>query len=494
MKITSEIYEELMSLENLNRIETEDALERIGNLADISFDLKEIDGLKRAIEFSEELENRQNLTDDQLSTLNYYVANCWSSLKELKRKGTELSWEWEQEEIEKEVLHLRKALNSDGFNKQIKLRQCQILTNLGNSFDHVGRFVEAIEYYDRAIEIDPEFGMAIGNKGISLRNYAERHNIPNDAALLLKNAYSNLKRAIELPLQGNAGEAFRENIEWIESVLSKEYIEKDIDMAPFPIGDSEEEISYRKWCLKNRLFLNPLNDLGPFPIASEDILTNPSIVVALEEGPYYHGFFNQIKQEFVSARYLFYGGANSDETHFSDKYVLLHNTLDYPSYSLAIEKVKTAFRIAYSLLDKIAFFLNHYLMLGIPEHKVSFKSFWYQHDGKSGKKFLDKTFTQSKNLPLRGLFWLSKDLYEVGFKDSTEPDAQKINEIRNHLEHRYLKLHEYWTPSPDDKKTSNGLADTLAFSIGRSEFEEKTLRLLKLVRASLNIPFTIHTH
>jgi LA2681-like HEPN len=45
----------------------------------------------------------------------------------------------------------------------------------------------------------------------------------------------------------------------------------------------------------------------------------------------------------------------------------LYNTLDYPTYSVAIEKVKAAYRLAYSLFDKIAFFLNAYLdLLPIP--------------------------------------------------------------------------------------------------------------------------------
>src|SRR5262249_34479893 len=43
---------------------------------------------------------------------------------------------------------------------------------------------------------------------------------------------------------------------------------------------------------------------------------------------------------------------------------------------------------------------------------------------------------------------LSKDLYqaEPGFQSAIEPDAQELNEIRNHLEHKYLKVHEMWYP------------------------------------------------
>src|SRR5260370_37886414 len=99
----------------------------------------------------------------------------------------------------------------------------------------------------------------------------------------------------------------------------------------------------------------------------------------------FFAFFNQIKQEFVSARFLRFEGITSSGAHYSDRGVLLHNTFDYPTYSLAIERVKSAFRILYSLFDKIAFFLNQYLELAIPERQVTFRTFWYvSQDRKKG--------------------------------------------------------------------------------------------------------------
>jgi len=235
--------------------------------------------------------------------------------------------------------------------------------------------------------------------------------------------------------------------------------------------------------------LNPLNDLGPLPISARDVLTTPDIVVAIGEGPYYPGYFNQIKQEFVSARYLYYEGISAGEPHFSDRDVLLYNTLDYPSYSVAVERVKAAFRVFYSLFDKIAYFLNHYLRLCIPERSVSFKTFWYQALDKN--KGLRADFQQRQNWSLRGLFWLSKDLFEdkdkPDFRESLEPDAQELYDIRNHLEHKYLKLHDDLWPGPPSAGDwiSTALADTLAFSMYRREFQAKTLRLIKMARAAL---------
>jgi hypothetical protein len=254
-------------------------------------------------------------------------------------------------------------------------------------------------------------------------------------------------------------------------------------MDDFSLGRSKAERSYRQWCLRQRLFLNRLNELGTHSIAAHDHLTAPSIVVGIDEGPYYQGFYNQMKQEFVSSRYLCYEGVNSKVPHFSDKGVLLFNTLDYPAYSLAVERVKAAFRICYSLLDKVAYFLNHYLGLGVPEHKVSFRTLWHDYDRSRKERVLKPAFLDRKNWPLRGLYWLSKDIYEkaMGLREALEPDAREIAEIRNRLEHRYLKLHDLSVrPAEDDP-----LADSLAYSLSRYDFEAKTLRLLKTVRAAL---------
>jgi hypothetical protein len=64
-----------------------------------------------------------------------------------------------------------------------------------------------------------------------------------------------------------------------------------------------------------------------------------------------------------------------------------------------------------------------------------------------------------------------------------EPELQYLADVRNHLEHRYLKLHvEHWIPP---EPGFGAMEDTLAYHLDRTSFEQKTLRLLKLARASL---------
>jgi len=482
MANSEETYKSMMSVKNLEGLSSENALSHIGHLTDLSFDLGKTEGLLHSIKLADELQKRE-LNDEQLALSHYFLANAYADIRRLSKAGTEKSWEWQQEEIEKEIFHLRTALRIGSRRDDI---MCPVLTNLGNLMNEIGRSVEAIEYWDRALSITPSFGMARGNRGYGLSYYAGSLYDTGHYAVFLKHAHTNLEEALLSPdLYEDARQGFTRIRDWIESVISPEQV--DIDMEAFSLGDSNDEINYRKWCLKNRLFLNPLNDLGPYPIAATDVLGLPSIVVDIGEGPYYPGYFNQMKQEFVSARYLYYEGVHSENPHFSDREVLLFNTLDYPSYSLAVEKMKASFRMAYSLFDKIAFFLNHYLRLSIPERNVSLRTIWYKSQNRKGG--LRDEFTQRQNWPLRGLFWLSKDLYEdkPGFKESIEPDAQELHEIRNHLEHKYLKLHDdmWMGPSERDHKMFRALADTLAHSMYRRDFQEKALRLIKMVRAAL---------
>ena len=147
---------------------------------------------------------------------------------------------------------------------------------------------------------------------------------------------------------------------------------------------TEEERDYRHWCLVNCLYLNPLNDLGPYTVAADDSKGLAAHVVPVDAPHIFESFFDQMKQEYVSARWLLYEGLTAKMPHFSDRDVFLQATEPRPSLSLAIEKVKAAYRISYSLFDKVGFFVNAYMELGIPEKQVSFRTLW--RTGENGRR------------------------------------------------------------------------------------------------------------
>ena len=474
-----ETYRDLIGDQRILEMPSSDAVKLLGQVIDFCTDDKCIEGANWAIEIAKAMVER-DLPPDESAVLNYFAANAWAIVH--SRKPAEKRWEWEQEDLARQILYLRNALLGDGFEQLSSIRQCQVLVNLGNAMINVGRFVDAITYWKRAFEKDSSFAMAIGNLGMGFLTYGRHLHDQGHAALFIRRAHEELGRATELQLHPAAHAAFDKKRKEIEANAADGVLTADADWDGFSLGDSPEEIKYRRWCLKNVLFINPLNDLAARSIAAHDVFGAPSIAVSLGEGPYYAGFYDQMKQEYVSARFLLWEAGVQEGVHFADRGVRLYNTLDYPAYGLHVEKLKASYRLAYSILDKIVFFLNHYFALGCPSSRVSFRTIWYEKQDRSNR--LLSQLAGKKNLPLRALFWLGLDLFsdEPGFRDSLEPEGRDIHVIRRHLEHKYLKLHlGDWSGHTQGV----GLDDPLAYSVRTSEFEEKALKLLQLVRSAL---------
>jgi tetratricopeptide (TPR) repeat protein len=473
------LYDALVNVELADRSSAE-TLEILGQLIDLSNDLGKPDGARRALELADQVESTK-LKETDAALLEYFRANAWAALQ---RHETANPWDWEHPALGKQIFHLRKCVSHPGFAKMGKLRRCQVFTNLGNCMDTVGRFVEALEYWEQALALQPKFGMAVGNRGCGFETYAQALYDPGHRLLFAKFAHTGVTSALEKGVLFDG--IYPQALAHFESV--KKRIESlvpslnEIGLHDHPMGDTEDERNYRAWCLQNRLFLNPLNDLGPHSIANRDVLMLPAFTTKVKEPPTLVGFFNQLKQEYASARWFLYEGIQTDKVHFSDREVLLYNTLDYSCHALAVEKTKIAFRIAYSLFDKLAFFLNEYLQLGIKDRDVYFKTLWYQH--RSSKPFpLRPQFANLDNLSFRGLFWLAKDLFDEQYSDVIEPEARDYYVIRNRLEHSCLRVHEDFasTMPPELEIFSN----RLAYSIARGDLNAKTLRLFKLVRAAM---------
>jgi len=469
-----------------------DALNEIGLLIDAAHDAQSIPGTDRAFALLDELQERE-IAPEIAVRIHYYRANAWENRRLAERHHE--SWKWEQHETQEQVLELRRAIRHHGFNRLDAVVQCQILTNLANQLNSIGRFIDAMELWDRTLRLNPRFAMARGNRGRGLSAYAQSLYDPGHAKLMFVAAYDALLSATaedafyETTGYDTARAGFEHLRERIAECLPLDEIRNATDLHRHSLGRSAGEKAYRSWCLAHRLFINPLNDLDALPIAAHDVLTLPSITVtnAGVHPPEIIGFFNQIKQEFVSARFLCYEGLHPKSVHFSDRGVRLYNTLDYPVYSLSTEKLRAAFRVAYSLLDKVAFFINDYFAAGLDLKQVSFRSVWYESAGR-GQRPLRPCFAACPNWPLRGLFWLSKDLFQDDFQAVTEPHAEALNEIRNHLEHRYLQLHE--TMGLSERPSGH---TGLVYGLSRGDFEAKTLRLIKLARAALiHLSLAVH--
>jgi hypothetical protein len=489
MNIKSEEYQSLLELQDYSQFDNDEVIKVVSALIDLSFELKDNKGTKKAIEMESLLSSR-DFTNEHRMVMNYFLGNAWSDLYQTIQANDRQRFVWHSKELEKAIVHYRRALNIfiEHPEELHPFMACQLITNLGNELSHIGRIVEAIDCWSQAEGIDPDFRMAIGNRGIGLMSYAHGLYDSGHQAILFLFALRDLTKALEKPeeLQGGAESYFQEHSNFLKSFVNGK---AKVNLDKGSLGRKKAESRYRKWCLQNRLFLNPLNDLGSFIVSSYDIFHLPSMVTHVGEESYFYGIFNQMKQEFVSSRYLLYESLIADSPHFSDKGVFLFNTFDYPTYGLAVEKTKIALRMGYSLLDKIALFINRYFELGLLESKVSFQNVWFEQKAgggvardANGEPQISKKLDGSKNWALRGLFWLSKDLKEgKDLRDSLEPDAKLMDQIRHHAEHQYLKVHLDFAGI----KTSGSLPDKPTLSVTRGQLEKASMKLLKTVRAAL---------
>jgi hypothetical protein len=448
------------------------ALGRTISLTDLAVELGRKDCLACAIAWHEMLE-RKGFRDERAIILDFSLANAIAG----NRYGTK--WQWEQETLSREIFYLRRALGHPKFNQAPIAVRCMILNNLGTRLRVAGRIIEALGYWRRALQVQSNFGMALCNRADCLAIYGDSLEDEGKRILFLWAAHKEAQAALA-PTAIYTDQSDKRNCEGTK--ILKEKIESTIDVPgvtsldPLVWSDNsttEDERNYRRWCLENCLYLNPSNDIGPISIAATDSSGLASHLVPIDSPDVYTSFFDQMKQEFVSARWTLYDGLSYKVPHFSDRDVILNMTEPQPTLSLAIEKVKTAYRISYSLFDKISFFLNAYMELGIPEKRVSFRGLWRE----DGKNAIRKEFDQTGNWAFCALFWLAKDFFEKESDEVAEPQAQGLNNTRNFLEHKYLRItSRQSTPKP---------LDDLALMMSREEFEAKSVHLIKLARSAL---------
>jgi hypothetical protein len=464
----AEFCERLMK-EGIDGRQERDAVSRTTCLTDLARAIERKDAIACALSSYDVLEQK----GIRNAMLDFGRANA------LAAERYQTNWQWEQPNLAREIYYLRRAVLHESFGRIPEASRCKILNNLGNRLNVAGRIIEALEYWRRVLEIQPNFGMALSNRARFLAAYAGVLEDDSEKALFLLQAHKEATAALapQAIYYSADDERLRSTLtrlkERIGSAMDKGGITHEDPFSSEDTFDNDEERTYRHWCLVNYLYLNPLNDLGPYAIAAEDSLRLGVHVVPVDAPHKFDSFYDQMKQEYVSARWLLYEALTAKLPHSSDKDVLLGVTEPRQSLSLATEKIKTAFRVSYSLFDKIGFFLNGYMGLGIPEKQVSFRTLWRTRE----KDPIRKEFEVTSNQSFCALYWLAKDFFEKANDEVAEPQARGLSEIRNYIEHKYLRVTVDECPSVPD--------DDLALVVSRKQLELKALHLLKLARSAL---------
>lgn len=342
---------------------------------------------------------------------------------------------------------------------------CQVWTNYGNLLDSAGRSIEAIDAFDVALKINPNMGMALGNKGIAITHLAPI--MHGHTHLFYLESLFLLKKALEQPLTPEAGATFTRKLEQLKGIL-KDHGE----MRPEEVKSLQPTSAFHhflcEFCSKHGLFLNPVTFLGTGKRSNYgDPMFIARMYAPIEDKnkfDRYVTYLNEIKQDFVLGRYMLVQSQyESDEIDAIDEGVSLFYPLDYSLHSSYVQLLKTAMRLGIAVLDKVAYFIYDYCKLNTPQpERIDFRNIW-------GNDKMRGDLAKFASPHLFALFGLANDV-------SKKRDWSTIYDHRHALTHRFLVVHDFqrFDQNNDDIPRVN-----------LDEFLNDVIRTFKIARAAI---------
>ena len=417
--------------------------------------------------------------EDRIRLL-YYWSNAYNSIIATKHNDPDYVWNWKQPEGVQNILLLRRAIGEPSFDTINPIVARQIHTNLAARLYAIGRPIAANEERLRVLAYDPLFAKALAGQAKGIAFYAGQLYDQNHIPILLAAARSLYDVALGKDAFWESGDrvsvapGLLEERNRIADDLHRNQYDENYNLNQWSLGDTEEERSYRRWCLHNRLFLNPLNEAYTKTVAATDVLHLPSHTYGIEDVPRFPAHYNLMKQEYVSARYRLYRGIHENDTDFMMRDVLLLDSGESQVLGHYTEDLRSAFRATYAIFDKIGLFLNDYFQIQHEPKNVSFRGVWLVNPRREDSE-IHPIFKDHRNWLLLGLYFLSKDLFDQDFKEVSESDATHLAQLRHQLEHRFLSFQHFVTEQS---------TDTHQF-VSIDDFKSKALRLLKMAREAL---------
>jgi tetratricopeptide (TPR) repeat protein len=283
----------------------EQIIEHIGVMADKALFKGKADILDDAAQLAARVDT-QSLSQYQLAIYHYHVSNVWGNSFKLMPKDQKQGRIWEQPEIEKQLIHNRLAVTAlETADSACPLPVvCAIYTNLANTLFQIGRFVEALEYWDKVLFIRPDFGMAMANKGYSLLHYAHMLQNEGHGMIFLIHSRKVLRQALNLKIDPHMRPFFKDHLKSLNRALYPYNNTNTFSLSREHSEKNDTETVFRNWRLQHRLYLNPLNDLGSFVEAATDELMTPTLEKDSTKPSWLCDCFTLLKQEFICARQL----------------------------------------------------------------------------------------------------------------------------------------------------------------------------------------------
>lgn len=412
--------------------------------------------------------------------LNYDIATAYSDLRNVDHVDSYL---------EKEILHYRKVIMfyeenqgkvSDDEKFVLNYIAMRTYTNLGNALKATGRYVTSIDSFFNALSIEASFSMASLNLSRTLLDYSFIQTRKYEEQYYQHASYYYLeytkKYAYNLENQ-----EYLNDFNKLFSIFHEDYINnfltKELKLPDYFV-DNDNEKRYRDYIGLFRLFLEPCAEILADPCFLVDSLVLP--FNAGEGKDEFIGLFNQLKAEYIHARYLWYTSEDNKQKYLFEKDIDLVDIKDTANYSYNDTLMRMSFRIIYSAFDRIGFFINEYFNVGLKGSNVSFKNIWKEElKGRNGEVYFtipNPLTKQLDNVGLKALYWLQKDLLDDKKVCVTDPYSIIMFKMRNDMEHNVLRT--------VDNLAINKISKFTTF-VTDGQIEHNVFRILKLFREAL---------
>ena len=126
------------------------------------------------------------------------------------------------------------------------------------------------------------------------------------------------------------------------------------------------------------------------------------------------------------------------------------------------------------MLDQICFYVNDFWKLGIKERDAD------------AKHVYKATNYPKDNIALMSLHWVLCEFFEK-YGDAEEPSEGDLAVLRNALEHKFVKVHEYtW-----DRVLQ--LESDSFYHVSEDALQRNTMRLLELLREAIMYLVYLHS-
>lgn len=358
--------------------------------------------------------------------------------------------------------------------------QPEYLVNLAVNLQRQYRYSEAMALYDQVIAMDLDIPQAWISRSECL------------SLLSQINKFSSIKQGREIALGfRNASKSNKLPPTWAKYYsMRAEKIDRDIEKNCLDMGIDIEDDShldkqeyqslsdYRKWCLDNFLSLSEHGLYCKCYGSARDNLTIPLTTRGIS-GDFIYSMekvLNRLKSEFGLARLMLFEYGVADIDNIIEDEACYSELYDNELLGINIEKLRTAFRICFGILDKIgnAIALLFDLQPKGKNNKVrnaSFHTFW-----ELDKKERVEKFNSYGNAGLIGLYSIACDL-----NYSLKGELNFYKQWRNALEHSFVFIYD---DKPEETQSLTNYYGEPEF-ISKAEFIESAEHVLQLTRSAI---------